>query len=61
MVVRVKEEVTVQSGVEIAAVITNGCKAIHSKSSNEFIALIDRHNPVAQKCVRVKATEVDVT
>lgn len=44
--------------VEIGAAITDGCKAIHGKSSNEFIALIDRQPP-KQKRVRVKIVGLD--
>lgn len=47
--------------VEIGAAITDGCKAIHGKLSNEFIALIGRQPPVVeQKRVRVKTAGVDV-
>lgn len=45
--------------VEIGAAITDGCKAIHGKSSNEFIALID-HQPPKQKRVRVKTIGLDM-
>lgn len=44
--------------IEIGAAITDGCKAIHGKSSNEFIALIDRQPP-KQKRVRVKTVGLD--
>lgn len=38
--------------IEIGAAITDGCKAIHGRSSNEFIALIDRQ-PSKQKRVKI--------
>lgn len=46
--------------VEIGAAITDGCKAIHGKLSNEFIALIGcQPSVVEQKRVRAKIAGVD--